>query len=140
MLHMSGCCSQSRFGDNYVGMPMSRELEARLRDYLLRQHDGKAELLFLNRRGRPFSANKLREKKLHPLLVKLGIARGGFHATRHGVASALIADGVNPATVQKQMRHSDVRTTLEIYTHQVGSQQRDAVENRSARLAKYGAN
>jgi len=39
----------------------------------LRKHDGKSDLLFVNRAGRPFSANKLREKQLHPLLVKLGM-------------------------------------------------------------------
>ncbi len=42
----------------------------------------RTNLLFVNRRGRPFSANKLREKQLHPLLVKLGIPRGGFHAAQ----------------------------------------------------------
>jgi hypothetical protein len=59
------------------------QLEARLRAHL-KKHDGKSELLFVNRRARPFSANKLREKQLHPLLVKLGIPRGGFHSMRHG--------------------------------------------------------
>jgi hypothetical protein len=67
-------------------VPMPSQLEARLRAHL-KKHDGKSELLFVNRRGRPFSANKLREKQLHPLLVKLGIPRGGFHSMRHGAAS-----------------------------------------------------
>jgi integrase len=50
-------------------LPMSKELEARLRAHLLR-HDGESELLlFTNRRGRAFSANKLREHQLHPLLA-----------------------------------------------------------------------
>jgi hypothetical protein len=30
---------------------------------------------------------------------------------RHGVASALLADGVTPAVVQRQLRHSDPRIT-----------------------------
>jgi integrase len=115
-------------------LPMPIELEARLRDFLSHHHDGKAELLFRNELGRPFSANKLRAKKLHPLLKKLGIPRGGFHATRHGVSSALVADGVNVAVVQKQMRHSDSRTTLELYTHVVDRQHREALQNRSSRL------
>jgi integrase len=54
-------------------VPMPSQLETRLRA-LLRKHDGKSELLFVNRRGRPF------------------------------------------------------------YGHVVGEQQRDAVQNRSARL------
>ncbi len=114
-------------------LPMSRELEARLRAHLQR-HDGKNDLLFVNRRGRPFSANKLRAKQLHPLLDALKIARGGFHSMRHGAASSLLADGATPAVVQRQLRHSDARITLGIYGHVVGDEQRTAVQNRSARL------
>jgi integrase len=114
-------------------LPMRTELEARLRAHL-QGHDSKNELLFVNRRGRPYSANKLREKKLHPLLKKLGIPRGGFHAARHGATSALFADGVSPVVVQKQLRHSDARITLGIYGHVIGDEQRIVVQNRSARL------
>jgi integrase len=114
-------------------LPMSKELEALLRAHL-QSHDGKNDLLFVNRRGRAYSANKLREKKLHPLLVKLGIPRGGFHSMRHGATSALFADGASPAVVQKQLRHSDARITLGIYGHVVGDEQRIAVQNRSTRL------
>jgi integrase len=114
-------------------LPMPTELEARLRAHLSR-HDGKLDLLFINQHGRPFSANKQREKKLHPLLEKLGIQRGGFHAERHGVTSSLLASGATPAVVQKQLRHSDARITLGIYGHVVGDEQRSAVQNRSARL------
>jgi integrase len=120
-------------------VPMPSQLAARLRIYL-RTHEGKTDLLFVNRRGRPFSANKLREKQLHPLLVKLGIPRGGFHAARHGATSALLADGATPAVVQKQLRHSDPRITLGIYAHVIGDQQRSAVENRSARIEHYAVN
>jgi integrase len=120
-------------------VPMPSQLAARLRVYL-RTHEGKTDLLFVNRRGRPFSANKLREKQLHPLLVKLGIPRGGFHAARHGASSALLADGATLAVVQKQLRHSDPRITLGIYGHVIGNQQRDAVENRSARIEQFAVN
>jgi integrase len=115
-------------------LPLPSQLEARLRTHLQRR-EGKSDLLFVNRNGRPFSANKLREKQLHPLLVKLDIPRGGFHSMRHGAASALLADGATPAVVQRQLRHSDARITLGIYGHVVGSQQRDAVQNRAARIA-----
>jgi integrase len=120
-------------------VPMPSQLGARLRSHL-QTHEGKTDLLFVNRRGRPFSANKLREKQLHPLLVKLGIPRGGFHAARHGATSALLADGATPAVVQKQLRHSDPRITLGIYGHVIGNQQRDAVENRSARIEQFAVN
>ena len=115
-------------------LPLPSQPEARLRNFL-QKHEGKGELLFVNRNGRPFSANKLREKQLHPLLKKLGIPCGGFHSMRHGAASSLLADGATPAVVQRQLRHCDPRITLGIYGHVVGSQQRDAVETRTARIA-----
>jgi integrase len=119
-------------------VPMPTQLEARLRAHL-QTREGKGDLLFVNRDGRPLSANKLREKRLHPLLTKLGIPRGGFHSMRHGAASSLLADGATPAVVQKQLRHSDPRITLGVYAHVVGNQQRDAVESRSARIEEYAA-
>ena len=114
-------------------LPMSRELEVRLHSHLL-GNESKNDLLFVNRHGRPFSANKLREKQLHPLLDALGIPRGGFHSMRHGAASSLLADGATPAVVQRQLRHSDARITLGIYGHVIGDEQRSVVQNRSARL------
>jgi integrase len=114
-------------------LPMSKELEARMRAHLQR-HTGKSELLFVNQRNRPFSANKLREKQLHPLLDALGIPRGGFHSLRHGAASSLLAAGATPAAVQRQLRHSDARITLGIYGHVVGDEQRSIVQNRSTKL------
>jgi integrase len=114
-------------------LPMSKELEARLRTHL-QKHNHENELLFINGRGRPFSANKLREKQLHPLLDALGIPRGGFHSMRHGAASSLLAAGATPAVVQAQLRHSDARITLGIYGHVVGDAQRNAVQNRSTKL------
>ena len=119
-------------------VPLPLVLEVRLRAHL-RTHEGKSELLFVNRAGRPLSANKLREKQLHPLLEKLGMQSGGFHSLRHGAASSLLAEGATPAVVQKQLRHSDPRITLGLYAHVVGNQQRDAVENRADRIARYAA-
>jgi integrase len=114
-------------------LPMSTELESRLRAHLSGCDRGQ-ELLFVNQAGRPISANKLRAKQFYPLLAKLGIERGGFHALRHGTASALLAGGATPAVVQRQLRHSDARITLEIYGHVVGDDQREAVQRRSTKL------
>ena len=113
-------------------LPMPKELEARLRTHLQRRDD-KHDLLFVNRRGRPFSANKLREQ-LYRILDKLRIPRGGFHSMRHGAASSLLDAGATPAVVQKQLRHSDARITLGIYGHVIGDAQRSAVQNRSTKL------
>jgi len=54
-------------------------LAVRLKAFLASKHyrQNSLGLLFANRRGRPFSANKLREKKLRPLLSSLGIPLAG---------------------------------------------------------------
>jgi hypothetical protein len=40
-----------------------------------------------------------------------------FHDTRHTTAALLLRFGASPAAVQKHMRHSDIRITLETYGH-----------------------
>ena len=64
----------------------------------------------------------------------------GSNAALNGATSALLADGATPAVVQKQLRHSDPRITLGIYGHVIGNQQRDAVENRAARIEQFAVN
>jgi len=104
-------------------LPMSKELEARLRTHLQR-HDGKNDLLFVNGRSRRLSANKLRAKQLHPLLDNLGIERDEARCSQFPAGLRR-----NPAVVQLQLRHSDARITLGIYGHVIGNEQRDAVQS-----------
>lgn len=112
--------------------PLEKRLKAFLASRHYRQND--AGLLFPNRRGRPFSGNKLREKKLRPLLAELKIPVAGFHAFRHSVASQLIDSGAPITVVQAQLRHSDPRITLGLYGHVIPESQRKAVGRLAARL------
>jgi integrase len=121
-------------------LPMPPQLETPLRRYLASEYFKANDrgLLFVNKKGRPHSANKLREKQLHPLLKMLGIPHGGFHAGRHGATSSMLDSGASPSVVQKQMRHSDARITLGIYGHVVGDAQRRAVETHAERVEAGG--
>jgi integrase len=114
-------------------IPLSAALAKELRKHLKSKHYRKNSLgvLFANRRLRPYSDNKLREKHLRPLLKSLGMKAVGFHAIRHGVASELINSGTPITAVWDQMRHSDVRVTLGIYGHVIGNTQRKTVEGLS---------
>jgi hypothetical protein len=40
-----------------------------------------------------------------------------FHDTRHTTAALFLRFGASPAAVQKHMRHSDIRITLDTYGH-----------------------
>jgi integrase len=114
-------------------VPMTKKVKEKLKAYL-RTHNH--ELLFVNRRGRPYSRNKIVQQVLHPALDALGIEhkgqRVGLHAFRHYVASMLLEE-TGPAVAQRQLRHSDARTTLEAYGHVIGDDQKNAMEAISMR-------
>ena len=63
---------------------------------------------------------------LRPAAVKAGILavgdrrRFGFHALRHSLASYLVTQtDTDVKTVQSMLRHADIGTTLDIYTHAI---------------------
>lgn len=71
---------------------------------------------------------------------KLKIARCGMHAFRHTHASLIVAAGASPAVAQRQLRHSDVSTTLGHYTHLIGNDQRDVAEKVAEQLRPNATN
>jgi integrase len=68
------------------------------------------------------------EYNLWAILDALGIPRCGLHAFRHSHTALLLDTGATPKVTQRQLRHADARTTLEIYGHVVGDAHRAAVE------------
>jgi len=92
-----------------------RQLEQRLAFGLGKPDE--ETLVFSSVDGSPIPPNNLsrdwrrfvRAKKLPPV---------SFHALRHSHASALIASGIDPATVSRRIGHANVSTTLNIYSHQ----------------------
>ncbi|MGO8985528.1 MAG: tyrosine-type recombinase/integrase, partial [Terriglobales bacterium] len=49
------------------------------------------------------------------------VTRFGFHNLRHSLASFLVSVGTNPKVVQALLRHSDVHTTLQLYSQSVSA-------------------
>jgi integrase len=94
--------------------------------------------LFVTRNDRPPSSNKVVEYHLWALLDALGIPRCGLHAFRHTHTALLLDSGATPKVVQRQLRHADARTTLEIYGHVVGDAHREAVEKVASMLDGIG--
>jgi integrase len=85
---------------------------------LLRGHVGQSRRtrVFEARNGSPLSAGNIRNRVLHPLLVKLGIPKAGLHAFRHSRVTMLRKNGT-PADLQKQwIGHSSLKTT-DRYSH-----------------------
>jgi integrase len=121
-------------------VPMTTEIKKKLAEFL---PDHKPELLFVNRRGRPYSRNKVVQKVLHPVLDQLGISRKGrrigLHAFRHGLASMLI-DSASTVVAQRQLGHVDAATTVGIYGHVIGNGHFDAMERVQSILINTSAN
>jgi integrase len=119
-------------------LPMPGSLSEMLKT-LLATLDGKPEtFLFVTRNNRPPSSNKVVEYRLWTVLDALNIPRCGLHAFRHAHAALLFDSGATPKVVQRQLRHSDAHTTLEVYGHLVGDAQRQAVEKVASVLDAIG--
>jgi integrase len=114
-------------------VPMPEPLAELLANNRASWRPNEKRLLFSNRRGNPYSANKLVQKKLWPILDALLIPRCGMHAFRHGHGSLLHSSGASLKVAQVQLRHADASTTSRYYLHVIPSEQRDAVE-RVARI------
>ncbi len=109
-------------------LPMPQLLVTVLKKYQTQWKPNPQGFLFVTRNGRPPSSNKVVEYHLWAILDALEIPRCGLHAFRHSHTALLLDSGATPKVVQRQLRHADARTTLEIYGHVIGEAQREAVE------------
>lgn len=109
-------------------VPMPGPLADVLTNYLAAWRPNEKRLLFSNRRGNPYSENKVVQKRLWPILDALSMPRCGMHAFRHGHGSLMHSSGASVKVAQTQLRHADASTTMRYYIHVVGSEQRDAAD------------
>lgn len=105
---------KSRYGARTV--PLANELAGELR--ALRPSAAQDEdLVFLNRSGRPLTAQNLRNRILQPAAKRAGLQGIGLHTLRHTCASLLIEEGASPLRLQRWMGHHAAAYTLETYGH-----------------------
>ncbi len=115
-------------------LPIPNALAMILREYRKQWKSNPDGFLFVTRNGRPPSSNNVVEHHLWVILDALGFPRCGLHAFRHSHTALLLDSGATPKVVQRQLRHADARTTLEIYGHVVGDAHREAVEKVASKL------
>lgn len=72
--------------------------------------------MFANPIGGYINESNLR-KIYKKLLAKAEIEEVKFHSLRHTYATTLFIKDVSPKVVQALMGHSDIATTMNIYTH-----------------------
>jgi integrase len=79
------------------------------------------------------SSNNVLKRYHHPLLRKLGIPQGGFHAFRHASASFMDTLNTPMAIRQKRLGHANITTTMK-YTHSISADERKVSEDLAAFL------
>ncbi len=124
----NGRVQTAKSWESETTLPIPETLAAVLGNYRSQWKPNPHGFLFAARNDRPPSSNKVVECRLWPILDALGIPRCGLHAFRHTHTALLLDSGATPKVVQRQLRHADARTTLQIYGHIVGDAHRAAVE------------
>ena len=87
--------------------------------------------MFPDELGRPLSGFHVL-RRFRSLLDLAGLPPMRYHDLRHGAASLMAAQGVPARIAMELLGHSQIATTLTIYTHITRGDQRDA----SARVSE----
>ncbi len=96
------------------------DLSPILKKELLKRYlrDSKHGLVFRTKKHTPFIPNNVYKRKFKPALQKAGIEGNvRFHDLRHTFGALKIEQGENPYYIQRQMGHSSIQVTFDIYGH-----------------------
>jgi integrase len=85
--------------------------------------------------GKPMNDQNVLRRHIKPAARKLGLSFVTWRTLRTSHATWLVQAGADPKSVQGQMRHSRISTTMDIYAQLVPAAQRQAIEKLS-RFAK----
>jgi integrase len=103
-----------------------------VRKYKVVKSAGPDDLVFQSvKDGRPMDDQNILKRHIQPAARKLGLPFVNWQCLRTSHATWMILAGADPKSVQGQMRHSRVSTTMEIYAQIVPAGQRRAVEQLS---------
>ncbi len=96
---------------------------------IIREHLKGVEsgFIFTASTGNPVYSNSL-YRHFKRTGKKLGLPVVNFHSLRHTHATLLLKAGVHPKLVQERLGHSNISTTLDIYSHTVPSLGKEAAE------------
>ena len=99
------------------------------RSYKVVKSDGPDDLVFQSvKDGRPMNDQNVLKRHIQPAAKKLGLPFVNWRCLRTSHATWLVQAGADPKSVQGQMRHSRISTTLEVYAQIVPAAQRRAIE------------
>ncbi len=86
------------------------------------------DLVFSNECGRPVEGSNLLRRSFFPLLKRAGAPRVRFHDLRHTAATLMLGQSIHPKVVAEMLGHSQISTTLDLYSHVTPTMQRQATD------------
>jgi integrase len=89
-------------------------------------YSGDSDYVFAGATGKPPWKDGILADHLKPAATKAGIGNIGWHTFRHTYSTLLHSLGATPAVQKELLRHADIRTTLDVYTHAVSEEKREA--------------
>jgi integrase len=102
------------------------------REYKLVKSDAPDAMVFQSvKDGRPMNDQNILKRHIRPAARKLGLPFVNWRCLRTSHATWLVQAGADPKSVQGQMRHSRISTTMDIYAQIVPTAQRRALQQLS---------
>ena len=108
-----------------MSQPVRQALTARLKETTEAEA---GQLVFASRNGTPTNPKNLLRRVLQPACRKLNLPVISWHSFRHTHATLLGEVGESLRTAQAILGHSDLKTTLNVYTHAIPESQKRAVD------------
>jgi len=84
------------------------------------------DLVMCTPSGTPINTANVR-RSLNALIKKAAVPKIRFHDLRHTHATLLLAKGVNVKVISEQLGHSNIKITLDTYSHVLPTMEEDAV-------------
>ncbi|MCH8320324.1 MAG: tyrosine-type recombinase/integrase [Acidobacteria bacterium] len=79
-----------------------------------------------NEKGQRIDIGNVKSKSFKRVLRKAGLRGIRYHDLRHGAASLMAVQGVPARVAMELLGHSQIATTMNIYTHVTSQDQREA--------------
>jgi integrase len=86
------------------------------------------DLVFCTQMGTPVHPSNLRNRVFNKLIEVAEVPKIRFHDLRHTHATLLLSKGVNVKVISERLGHSNIKITLDTYSHVLPTMQKDAID------------